>query len=118
MDKIDLEDSLISALEKLYGDAKIKILRFEWSYGLIFEATIDTLSETDNGKELDEDGFEEYYACFIMVTKVIQIPKNYESIIEKIFGAYIEVGTGYEISYHNAPNKIFSLTDDLLWENK
>ncbi|TYQ13393.1 UNVERIFIED_CONTAM: hypothetical protein Cloal_4468 [Acetivibrio alkalicellulosi] len=117
MNKRDLEVSLIGLLGKSYRDNHEKVLKFEWEDGLKFEAVIDTLSETDNGKELDDDEFEEYHACFITVKKIIQIPTDYNNVISERFGASLEVNKGYEISYINAPNKIYDIDGILLWES-
>jgi hypothetical protein len=116
MNKRDLEASLIGTLGKSYRDNYGKVLRFEWEDGLKFEAVIDTLGETDNGKDLDEDGFEEYHACFITIKKIVQMPTD-NNIISERFGASVEVNKGYEISYLNAPNKIFDIDGILLWES-
>lgn len=32
---------------------------------------LDTIYETDNGLELDDDGYEEYYACAIEVLSIL-----------------------------------------------
>ncbi len=63
--------------------------------GDIVKAKVDTCFDTDNGLDIDEEGYEEYYACAIEILE----------ILEDNTGT-LKVGMLMEINYHNWPKKI------------
>ena len=85
-------------MEKLFAEISHngnEIFVLSFFNGDVVEAKVDTCYETDNGLEVDDINFEEYYACAMKITQVItdksQTLKN---------------GKLIEINYHNYPQEI------------
>ena len=68
----------------------------EWLDGTIVEAFVDTCYETDNGLDEEDDAFEEYFACAMMIQSIVSCSKQ-TSLAE---------GQLLEINYHNYPLSI------------
>jgi hypothetical protein len=111
----DLEKELMKSLMNYFDKYYDKLVVIEWADGTKIKALLDTFYETDNGLELDEEGYEEYYACAITVKEIINLPeKLYKSLIypEK---EEIDIGVGSEISYHNIPKRVCSINGEIIW---
>ena len=87
-----------------------------WKNGLIIRnADGNTGSfETDNGLELDDENYLEYYACVVRIAEVIQEPNE---TINPHFGE-IKAGGYIEVSELNEPIKIETLDGTSLWQKK
>ena len=72
-------------------------------------------NETDNGLEPEEEGYVEYYACWVRVAEVI-IPPRTSSAAPTC--EEFRVGEGVEISHLNAPLKIEAEDGTLLWSRE
>ncbi|WP_342542127.1 hypothetical protein MHH33_14410 [Paenisporosarcina sp. FSL H8-0542] len=96
-------DDLISALNK-YPNGTIVLV--EWKNELKVKAELDTIYETDNGLELTEEGYEEYFACTL---RIIYIEQNFSNKV-------IREGKLLELSRKNSPNKIFLENGELIWK--
>lgn len=83
-------------------------LIFIWKDGLKIKAQIDTMYDTDNGLELDEEGYEEYHACLVKVTSIMK-----ES---EILRFNIEENKFLEISDKNAPDEIQLENGETIWK--
>lgn len=68
----------------------------EYPNGDKVEAQVDTCYETDNGLEIEDSDYEEYYACAMRIVKVI----------EHKSGSFKE-GRLIEINYHTYPRQIY-----------
>lgn len=83
--------------------------RSEELYTLIFPngdtviASIDVYYETDNGLDLDDEKYEEYYACAMRVEKIIE--DKSKSLAE---------GKLIEINYRNYPLKIIDSQGNII----
>lgn len=111
-----IEYCLIKVLGNYYRNNDDKELEFEWEDGTKLKATITTLSETENGKELDDIDYEEYHACFLKITEIIKLPSETIEINFWRFGVHLKINCGIEISYHNAPKYIYQKNNIKIWE--
>lgn len=67
-------NTLVLSLNEYPSGTKLLI---EWEDKLKVLGEIDTIFETDNGLEIDEEGYEEYLACVIKVISIIKNKANY-----------------------------------------
>lgn len=98
-------DELLEKISKYPNGTRLII---ELSKGIKIEAEIDTIYETDNGLDMDEAGYEEYYACVI---KVIALRYNQQQIQN------IKIGSLMEISMKNPPISICLKDGTIVWQN-
>ncbi|WP_416150221.1 hypothetical protein ACM26V_04330 [Salipaludibacillus sp. HK11] len=87
MELDDLHVALLQSIKNTYT------LMFEWENGLKFKGKVDTSYETDNGLEMDEPGYVEYYACAVEIQEIINQPE--------LVGDNIKVGNLIEVSIYN-----------------
>ncbi|CAI3543526.1 MAG: hypothetical protein KIC47_12635 [Clostridium sp.] len=85
-------DELIKAIDKYENGTKL-IYEFE-DKGKILGET-DTIYESDNGLDLDEEGYEEYY---VAVVKVISILQHSDVAKDIKVNSLIEIFYKYPIS--------------------
>lgn len=93
-------------MEKLFlsiNNNANQIYVLTYSNGDVIEAQVDTCYETDNGLEDDNPNYEEYHACAMRIVKII-VCKNRK----------LQEGNLIEINYHNYPQQIKNLQDDVL----
>ncbi|AUM95023.1 MULTISPECIES: hypothetical protein [Clostridium] len=105
-----LEKELFKSLISFYDEQSNNSLTFEWYDNTIVEAYIDTFYETDNGLEMDEDGYEEYDVCLIRINKIINVAKNSLIGIERT-----SLNKLFEVSYHNLPDKVYDNNNKVIW---
>lgn len=74
-----------------------------YSDGDVIEGQVDTCYETDNGLEIDDPNYEEYYACVMRVIKVI-VNKTKTLKEDNLI----------EVNYHNYPQQIQDLQGNIL----
>ncbi|RKJ08256.1 hypothetical protein D7X33_50125, partial [Butyricicoccus sp. 1XD8-22] len=65
-----MDDDFISALNRYPNGTRVVVA---WGNNLKVKAELDTIYETDNGLEMEEEGYEEYFACTL---KILSIEKN------------------------------------------
>lgn len=81
-------------------------LRVEWDNGqLVLEGKIDTIYESDNGLEEEDDEYKEFYACAFSVENVLNNLKNKEC----------HTGRLVEISMENEPTLIALDDGNIIW---
>lgn len=81
-------------------------LRISWDFGKVaIEGIIDTIYETDNGAEDDEDQYQEFYACAVLVKNVIRNLSNRP----------LAENTLIEVSIENLPSKIELVDGTIIW---
>ena len=84
-----------------------------WDNGCAFKSSGNLGSyETDNGLEPEEEGYVEYYGCWVRVAAVILPPctSGADPACEQF-----RMGEGVEITDQNAPLKIEAEDGTLLW---
>ncbi|ODM24763.1 hypothetical protein [Acetivibrio mesophilus] len=82
-------DELMKQLSKYPNGTNIIIV---WDTGLCIEGIINTIYESNNGLEEDEEGYKEFYACAVEVVSIIA-----DSV------GRVEVGNLIEVSMENCP---------------
>lgn len=97
-------DEMMKAISKYANGTWLKV---EWENGkLILEGKIDTIYESDNGLEEEEEGYKEFYACAFNVEKVINNSK-YKGC---------QKGDLIEISIENEPTLISLNDGSVIWK--
>lgn len=99
-------DELIRKINKYPNGTKLII---KWKNGIELRGEIDTIYETDNGLEMDEERYQEYYACAFNVLSIQSSQK------EKI---NIKIGELIEISMQAPPQSVMLEDERLIWENR
>lgn len=78
-------DALIKAINKYPNGTRLII---KWNIGLEIRGEIDTIYETNNNFDMDEEECREYYACAFNVMSILGTkPKN----LSVEFGSLIEI---------------------------
>ncbi|MCM1091746.1 MAG: hypothetical protein NC413_12950 [Muribaculum sp.] len=96
-------DDVVRAINKYPNGT---YLRVEWDNGqLVLEGRIDTIYETNNGLEEDEDGYKEFYACAFSVENILNNSKAKEC----------HLGGLIEISIENEPSLIALDDGSIIW---
>lgn len=96
-------DELLDKLSKYPNGTRLVI---ELSEEIKIIGEIDTICESDNGLDMDEEGYEEYYACIIKVISILDNQKQIQSI---------KVGSLMEISMQNPPLGIWLEDTTIVW---
>lgn len=86
------------------------IIYIKWMNGTIIKGEIDTIYETDNGLDLEEIGYQEYFGCAVKVLDILQEAKDNT---EKY-----KIGNLIEISELNSPFKITLANGSIIYEEK
>lgn len=115
MFKNQSEEKLMKSLLNFFEKYRNKNIIIRWNDGTEIKAQIDTFYETDNGLELDDKDFEEYYGCAIIITEVINLPNYIKNSIHYPEKGEIKNGAYVEISYHNTPEIISSNDGEIIW---
>jgi hypothetical protein len=97
-------DEFIKVLNHYPNGTKLII---EWKDGLRIKGLLDTIYETDNGLELEDEGYDEYFACALKILSIENNPSG------KVFSE----NTLLEVSKQNKPNKIFLENGVLIWQD-
>ena len=57
-------------------------LRISWDSGkAVIAGIIDTIYETDNGAEDDKDQYQEFYACAVLIKRIIRNLRDRKSVV-------------------------------------
>ncbi|MCH5185002.1 MAG: hypothetical protein J1F64_02640 [Oscillospiraceae bacterium] len=97
-------DEMMKKINKYPNGTYLKI---EFSDGLlVLYGTIDTMYETNNGLEEDEDGYKEFYACLISI----------EKIITNLSDNILQEGDLIEISIEDQPTLIETRDGTVIWK--
>jgi len=78
-------DNLIKAISQYPNGTNLIV---EWSNGLELKVKINTIYESTNGLNDDDDGYKEFYACAVEVLSIINNQNNTDGILE---GGLIEI---------------------------
>lgn len=97
-------DEMMEQISKYPNGTHLKV---EWQYGqLVLEGKIDTIYESDNGLEEEEDGYKEFYACAFRIEKILNNHINKSFIPNSLI----------EISIENEPTVITLKDGCVLWK--
>lgn len=82
-------------------------LRISWDSGkAVIEGIIDTIYETDNGAEMDKEQYLEFYACAVLIKRIIR----------NLSSRPLTANTLIEVSIENQPSKIELANGTVIWE--
>lgn len=98
-------DEMIQKISVYPNGTYLKVI---WPYGEEIEGIIDTIYETNNGLDEDEDGYEEFYACALKVKKIIRNLKENKTNVNQLI----------EISQKNQPIRIILKDGGIIWEEQ
>lgn len=87
-------DELIRAISQYPNGTNLIV---EWDDGLELNVKIDTVYESTNGLDDDEEGYKEFYACAVKILSIVKNQNNNNGISE---------GNFIEISMENSPKSI------------
>lgn len=96
-------DELIKEINKYPNET---ILIVKWKNNLVVKGKIDTIYETDNGLDVDEDRHQEFYACLLAVLEILSLPAGDVNIDDFI-----------EISMQNPPLEVELDNKVVIWKN-
>ena len=81
-------------------------LRISWDFGkVVIEGTLDTIYETDNGAEMDKEQYLEFYACAVLVKRIVRNLSN----------SPLAVNSLTEVSVENPPSAIELADGTVIW---
>lgn len=96
-------DEMMKVISKYANGTYLKV---EWGNGqLVLEGKIDTIYESNNGLEEEEDGYNEFYACAL----------NIENIVNNLTNKKCHIGGLIEISVENEPSLITLDNGSIIW---
>ena len=82
-------------------------LKVEWENGqLVLEGIIDTIYESDNGLDEEDDNYKEFYACAFRIEKVCK------NSMDKA----CEINNLIELSIENQPTLIALQDGSIIWK--
>lgn len=97
-------DELMKVINKYANGTYLKV---EWENGqLVLEGKIDTIYESNNGMEEEDDEYKEFYACAFIV----------ENIVNNLKGEECHIGGLIEISVENEPTLITLDNGSVIWK--
>lgn len=112
----EVEERLMVALGEYWQSNPSNKLIFEWKDETVIEAVILTFYETDNGYEMEEEGYEEYNACALKFTRIINLPNSRRNSISDVKNDDITVGSNMELSHCNPPARVTTPNGIIIFE--
>jgi hypothetical protein len=98
-------DNLLSAIHDLSIGA---VLIIEWATKLTVRAELLSIYESENGLELDDPDYEEYYSSAVTILDIIESGSGEPGF---------EVGESIEINKQNPPVRITLEDGEVIWPN-
>ena len=98
-------DELIKSINKYPNGTKLII---EWKNKLKLKGEIDTIYETDNGLEMDNKNYKEFYSCLIQVLDILS---------SSITTNTIAIGSLIDITMQDSPSIITLETGEIIWKS-
>lgn len=97
-------DEMMKEINKYANGTYMKV---EWENDqLVLIGKINTIYETNNGLEEEDDGYKEFYACAF----------NIEKIVNNLKGREYHIGDLIEISVENEPTLITLDDGSIIWK--
>jgi hypothetical protein len=97
-------DELLKSLNKYPNGTKLII---EWKKKLKLKGEIDTIYETDNGLEMDNKDYKEFYSCLIQVLDILSSSNKKNTIA---------IGSLMDITMQDPPSIITLETGEIIWK--
>lgn len=97
-------DELLKAINKHPNGTKLII---NLKSGVEVKGEIDTIYETNNGLDMDEEGYQEYCACAF---KILDIKSSLQENLD------IKVGELIEVSMQEPPLSVMFESGTVIWE--
>ena len=85
------------------------IFTLKWKNGTKINAIYVTTDEDDNGLEVDEVGYEEYYSFIMDVIDVLNF-----SPLDGFDSKWVKKGGSIDFNYHNFPDEIYNSNGELI----
>ena len=96
-------DEMMKVINKYANGTYLKV---EWENGqLVLEGKIDTIYESDNGLEEEDDEYKEFYACAFRIENIVNNPNDKGCHIDGLI----------EISVENEPTLIALDDGNIIW---
>lgn len=93
-------------MQKISAYPNGTLLRISWDAGKVaIEGTLDTIYETDNGAEMEEEQYQEFYACAVLIKRIVR----------NLSGGPLTVNSLIEVSVENPPSKIELVDGTVIW---
>lgn len=99
-------DILLKEISKYPNGTELFV---KWKNGDIVYGSIDTIYETDNGLELEDKKYKEFYACLLYVLDILGVADENKGFVK---------GDFIEISMQNPPQEISLKDETIIWEQK
>ena len=97
-------DEMFRAICKYPNGTKVTVELYD---GGIVSGHIDTMYETDNGLELDDEGYEDFYAWLLRIENIEKHSSETKPFL---------IGGLWEFSKQNLPRRITLNTGEVIWE--
>ena len=103
----NIEEKTILPFLIFKNNSKIKDYTFEYLDNTVIKVSYDTDFESDNGLDLDEEGYEEYWAIAFELKEIVKEGKSVPC----------KVGELFEVNYKNFPYIIKSSKGEIVVKN-
>ena len=102
-----IEDKLMIPFMKFKDERGERNFILKYSDNAVLKVVFDTSYESDNGLDLDEKGYEEYWAIAFELKEIVKEGKSVPC----------KVGELFEVNYKNFPYIIKSSTGEIVVRN-
>ena len=86
-----------------------EVFFLRWANGTQIFATFNTTDEDDNGLEINEKGYEEYYSFIMDIINVVNF-----SPLDGFDSKWVKKGGSIDFNYHNFPDEIYNSKGELI----
>ena len=94
-------------LRAIYMQPIGAVFNIEWESKLRIVARLLSLYESENGLELDDPAYEEYYSSAVTILQILEQGPEHPGF---------EVGDSIEVNKQNPPSRIMLENGEVIWE--